>query len=188
MRFKPPRAAYTRCSLTRPSGRGTDPGAAAASVLAAGLDECGSWLSFVDGTAREDASNSNPRKSGCLIPSWCEKYSPLPRQPCRRRVKCRDFGGTQRDQMGDPEPASNPCNAIAFQFVDRRCLRPPHDVQRRCAAARTARAADFNRECQTENGAGNSAVPVHLRVVEKSGMRVMAAQSAVGRCRIVNSI
>jgi hypothetical protein len=32
----------------------------------AALDECRSWLSFVDGTARQDASN-NRRKLGCLI-------------------------------------------------------------------------------------------------------------------------
>jgi len=65
MRFERSRAAYTRCNLARPTGRGTYPGTAAASMREAKLDECRSWLSFVDGTARQDASN-NRRKQGWL--------------------------------------------------------------------------------------------------------------------------
>jgi hypothetical protein len=67
MRFERSRAACTRCCFAEPAGRGTCPGTAGASMLKAALDECRSWLSFVDRTAREDASSDDRREPGWLI-------------------------------------------------------------------------------------------------------------------------
>jgi hypothetical protein len=116
MRFERARAACTRCCFEGPTGPGTYPGTVAASMLEAELDECRSWLSFVDRTARQDASNNDQRKPGCLILERREQHSSLSQPPCGWRIKglicwlaeAPPDGCACRDSH---EPASNPCIA-----------------------------------------------------------------------------
>ena len=50
------------------------------------------------------------------------------------RIARRDLGGAQRDQMAPlvgiaPNFGALAATHIAFEFMDRRCLRSPHDVE-----------------------------------------------------------
>jgi hypothetical protein len=59
---------------------------------------------------------------------------PLARPPSRRRITRRDFGDAQRHQMAPLVRVATDLRAlaaahVAFQFMDRRCLRSPHDVE-----------------------------------------------------------
>src|SRR5258707_76817 len=58
----------------------------------------------------------------------------LPRPPCRWRIARRDFAGPQRDQMAPlvriaPDFGALAAAHVTFEFMDRRCLRSPHDVE-----------------------------------------------------------
>jgi hypothetical protein len=60
--------------------------------------------------------------------------SPPTRPPRRGRIARRDLGGPQRDQMAPligiaPNFGALAATHIAFEFMDRRCLRSPHDVE-----------------------------------------------------------
>jgi len=59
MRFKRSGAACTRRYFAGPTGSGTYPGAIAASLPEAALDECRSDLSYVDRTAGWGASDNH---------------------------------------------------------------------------------------------------------------------------------
>jgi hypothetical protein len=61
--------------------------------------------------------------------------SPLARPPCRWRIARRDFGRAQRHQMAALVRIAANFQAVlaphvAFQLMDRRRLRSPHDVER----------------------------------------------------------
>jgi hypothetical protein len=134
MRFERSRAACTRCCFAEPAGRGTGPGTVAACVPEAALDECRSWLSFVDRTAREDASSDDRREPGWLIPRTQKQDSLFARPPGGRRVGSRDFSRPQRDKIDTLVGVASNQRAVfavhvPFQLVNGRRLRPAHSVR-----------------------------------------------------------
>ena len=60
--------------------------------------------------------------------------SPLARPPRRWRIAGRNLGSAQRNQMASlvgiaPDFGALAAPHVAFQFMDRRCFRSPHDVE-----------------------------------------------------------
>ena len=71
-----------------------------------------------------------------------------PAQNTVGRIACRDLGGAQRDQMAPlvgiaPDFGALLAPHVAFQFMDRRCLRSPHDVERHGLMRVAAKAFHF---------------------------------------------
>jgi hypothetical protein len=64
MRFKRSRAADTRCYFARPTDPDTYSGTVADSLPEAALDECRSGMSYVDRTARWNASGDRRSQQG----------------------------------------------------------------------------------------------------------------------------
>src|SRR5213595_2508148 len=74
--------------------------------------------------------------------------SPLARPPRRGRIARRDLGRAQCHHMAALEGIALDFGAlaaahVAFEFMDRRCLRSPHDVEGYGLVRVAAKATDF---------------------------------------------
>src|SRR5258705_13802879 len=74
--------------------------------------------------------------------------SPLARPPRRARIARRNLGRPQRDQMAPlvgiaPDFGALAAAHVAFEFMDRRRLRSPHDVEGDGLVRVAAKATDF---------------------------------------------
>jgi hypothetical protein len=75
-------------------------------------------------------------------------YSSFSWPPCRRRVAGRNFVRSQRYELAAlvgiaTDLRTIPATHVSFQFVNRRCFGPPHDIQRHRLMRVAAKAFDF---------------------------------------------
>src|SRR3984885_7516856 len=91
--------------------------------------------------------------------NWRGARGPLafPRPPCRRRIKRRNLGWSERYQMAALIGIAADLRAIlaahvTFQFVDRRCLRSANNVERHGLMGVTAEATDLKVEISGVQG------------------------------------